>query len=510
MGAGLETETGRVFFTRNGELIRFRKRYQRYEGAREMAAAVGLSDGAAVVLRCGKDMKYKFDLEGYLQSPERKIVCYSDGKAVTEDQQGYHGPENTVYITPGQLHVQHTETPTRETIVHEARCRILTAEGVPADLARNIRREMVVLAQKTGKTYRPEYGGKVQELIDPSLYPYIDGISVERDPASVRSKKLNWYQPVSYKERMGLQQLHYQWLPAEFKVHPDGIVEIASYINNLDTILHPRLPGYIGRLFSLFVPMFEKCLKQSLRGKDLQVIVQASDVVLRPGESLQTGWELAGMPHELIVATGVYYYECSPHLQDEGVAFRRDRVQSDDYPRDPKEVCYFDPALYSWRWNIELGRVSPKEGLMLVFPNTAQHKLLGIHCPAQERSTPSRGGRGGNKSKRKEMGKDATGYQKALRFYLVSPDRCIISTEDVPEQQWEIVSRRTLIALDETVEEAFGLTMPAEILSHITSYVYSSDFTYSEALRHQRERMLLQRSYVTRVNDDWEESYDPN
>jgi hypothetical protein len=38
------------------------------------------------------------------------------------------------------------------------------------------------------------------------------------------------------------------------------------------------------------------------------------------------------MTHEQIVASGIYYYSSSPHLEDEGLAFRRARDEESDYP----------------------------------------------------------------------------------------------------------------------------------------------------------------------------------
>ena len=52
-----------------------------------------------------------------------------------------------------------------------------------------------------------------------------------------------------------------QWLPSEFQVSNDGkSVEILSYINNLHPIKYKKLYSIISKIFSKFIPLFEKTL----------------------------------------------------------------------------------------------------------------------------------------------------------------------------------------------------------------------------------------------------------
>ena len=88
--------------------------------------------------------------------------------------------------------------------------------------------------------WHPGSDSKVRDLIHPSLYCYVKGISRHND-GSVG-------EPTLEPER-------YSWLPSEFTLNP---VKITSYINNLDSAKYPQFIPMIEELFTQFVPSLNK------------------------------------------------------------------------------------------------------------------------------------------------------------------------------------------------------------------------------------------------------------
>ncbi len=43
-------------------------------------------------------------------------------------------------------------------------------------------------------------------------------------------------------------------------------------------------------------------------------------------------WHVEGMPTEQIIASAILYYESSPVLEDDGLMFRRERDEENDFP----------------------------------------------------------------------------------------------------------------------------------------------------------------------------------
>jgi hypothetical protein len=52
------------------------------------------------------------------------------------------------------------------------------------------------------------------------------------------------------------------------------------------------------------------------------VIVKACNYILKPGEEYHGSWHVEGLPHEHIIATGIYYYESSEAIEEQ-LMFRR-------------------------------------------------------------------------------------------------------------------------------------------------------------------------------------------
>jgi hypothetical protein len=110
----------------------------------------------------------------------------------------------------------------------------------------------------------------VRHVIDPSLYPYVQGLSYVQDriPPAERVPDDDALEDLCaamatntsvryHRAALSILASHhslYQWLPAEFRVGLDGGVRIESYINGLFD-QQGSLYEDIASLFRLFVPL---------------------------------------------------------------------------------------------------------------------------------------------------------------------------------------------------------------------------------------------------------------
>ncbi|BBN13224.1 hypothetical protein MPTK1_6g01800 [Marchantia polymorpha subsp. ruderalis] len=377
---------------------------------------------------------------------------------------------------------------------------------VPAELRRLLERELDVMAERPDADFQPGSQGRVQNLINPSMYPYIRGTSHLRDRGA-------GFEVASPDSPAPGSSWTYQCLPSQIFVDAEGDATIRSYVNNVDRESTGDLYNTMELLFALFVPMFESVLKKKLRSRELQVIVKAVNYVIQPeGRSYEGGWHMEGMEHEHIVAAGMYYYSTSPCLQDVGLKFRpmssppptttttansdrlrllvetvevmrmlrtstreirryvRSRPARQPTPGD--EIMRFDGVdARRMRYQPADARapgefvIPTRENRLLVFANEIRHKVGSLVNTGA-----------------------STGVRKTFMFFLVDPGATIVSTRDVPAQQWERVRLRQAAAL----RAASGL--PDEILSNIVARA-KSGFTSAEARAHRlrflRERMVF-------------------
>ncbi|KAL7748569.1 hypothetical protein RI367_005980 [Sorochytrium milnesiophthora] len=284
---------------------------------------------------------------------------------------------------------------------------------VPEQLRQVLLSETARLAQDT-IDYRSGSDGKVLDLIHPSLYPYIHRTSHVLRPHDPE------VQNMMVRFACSCCHTQYQWLPADFDVDEGGNVSAASYINNLDESRYSDLYRAIPQILSLFIPMFEATLKTSLRQRRIQVIVKAVNYQLKPGQSHEGVWRVEGMTHESIMASGIYYYDCSPDIKDKGLSFRRARDAEADFPYGPAALEEYiggellppyyaavirdsgmedlpdQEELLEKLQTAELLHVSKVEppptvdlftvatppGRMLAFSNNIQHKVAGLYHAA--------------------------------------------------------------------------------------------------------------------------------
>ncbi|KAL3691665.1 hypothetical protein R1sor_005316 [Riccia sorocarpa] len=370
---------------------------------------------------------------------------------------------------------------------------------VPPQLRDLLETKLDTIANSSNKDFHPNTNDQVQDLIHPSLFPYIEGVSpLLIDPSLIPKKPT-----ISYWNRQ-YEDSTYQWLPAEFFVDEKGSVKIESYINNLDEKQHGDLYRGIELLFQIFVPLFEKVLieqkqingdlspRLNLHNRKLQVIVKAANYVIQPkGQVYEGSWHVEGMSHERIVASGIYYYSTSSCLKDGGLEFRRERDEETDYP----QVDQYDwsmqedmgddfPNLDGLTMNIQLPTVPTVEDRLIVFPNSLQHKVSGIENTSE----------------------DQVGTRKILVFFLVDPDNEIVSTRHVPPQQWERFVPQLVNLISLTVKRVIGKFFPLPLVQEIVSRA-KSGLTLAEARRHRLELMRERKYKIEHDNEEWEREY---
>lgn len=157
----------------------------------------------------------------------------------------------------------------------------------------------------------------------------------------------------------------------------------------------------------------------------LQVIVKMANIHLTPEDPAYPGggWHLEGLHNERIAATALYYYDVS-NISESRLALRTngngegEEGLTVEFTYDQNDHAgpeqYFD---IDTDWDagaiMDHGSVSARQGRVLVFPNTYQHRVEPFALA--DRSRP--------------------GHRKILAFFLVDPATPVVSTHNVPPQQ---------------------------------------------------------------------------
>lgn len=294
------------------------------------------------------------------------------------------------------------------------------------------------MCQQEKKDYHPGSKNTVRDIVHPSLYCYVDGVSQVKDsPLSnfnEKSKKKYEYNEVDFWGRK-YEDSKYQWLPSEFFVDENGKVSINSYINNLDKEKYPEAYYCIAKIFGQFIPALEMVcsnLKNDFYGDDsvddkkvvgkviplrnikIQVVTKIVEYCVNEEENFDGVWHVEGMSHENILATGLYIFKRDENFDGADIDFRRFL-----YPNEGNELIYSTPQNAQRQTDQmgggdvkPLGRLETPEGRAIVFPNSHIHKLSNMTS---------------------KDGKDAK--RRILVFWVVNPDCPIVSTANVEPQQ---------------------------------------------------------------------------
>ena len=310
--------------------------------------------------------------------------------------------------------------------------------------------------ERTNKFWHPGSNNKVLDIIHPSLYCYVKGLSMKNGCIEEPKKKDD------------INEI-YQWLPSEFRVTENG-VKIESYINNLDYNKYQEMYELIGNIFYKFVPNFEKLLGIKLKER-CQVITKIANIKISSIDKIYEGgeWHLEGMDYENIIATGIYYYDID-NIKDSYLEFRKAVQYPLNYPQNDNYYVFHKYGLNDQdKLNKYLGKTSTNiRGKCIVFPNYIQHRVTDFKLSDENRD----------------------GTRKILVFFLIDPKKRITSTADVPIQQRSII--------EECIYQ--NTILPKEIISEILNY--TTLMTREDAEHHMKNLMLSRKYYTNDLNKD--------
>jgi hypothetical protein len=342
---------------------------------------------------------------------------------------------------------------------------VAIADGiVPQDLHHNLMSQIDAFADQQIMDYHPHSNSIVRDIVHPALYSYVKGVSpLLKSEEEIRS--LSYPPDLDEAERIESSPFDYwgrsyegspkyQWLPTYFDIGPDGNCTICDYINNLvPRSQHEDLYTSLAQLFSHALPLIEsvygycRVVKEhhlrkddedieydddelediqevpvSLRGRQVQVVTKIVDYELTPDQTYEGVWHVEGMSHEEIVATAIYFIDRDDDIEGGNILFKR------AFHKQEAEYI-FSSVDQSRPGAVEeiiseglqpLGQVKTIKGRLLVFPNSHVHKVTKL----ENVSTAAINNDGTPKKKR-----------RIIVFFLINPERRIVSTREVPMQQ---------------------------------------------------------------------------
>lgn len=255
--------------------------------------------------------------------------------------------------------------------------------------------------------WHPNSFEQVRDIIHPSMYCYVKGIS-KHDNGLVR---------VDEKDE---EREKYQWLPSQFMINETHQVKVTSYINNLDHHKYPEFIPLIEEVFSQFLPSLEKIINISLKNSELQVIVKVGDIILTKSKPHYSGgsWHIEGMPYEHIIATCIHYVDIN-RITPSFLEFRKPTIINEDnidYPQSDSAYTMHHYGItehFNGAMNRYLGLISCHEGASVIFPNSLQHRVKEFSLLEDYESSS----------------------RTILCFFIIDPNNKIISTADIPPQQ---------------------------------------------------------------------------
>ncbi len=346
------------------------------------------------------------------------------------------------------------------TIVTEG---IALADSIlPETLHQNLTRDIDDLVEKKGINNQPYSNEIMSELVDPGLYPFIRGKSLVvqhqvMPPEKLVSTKYQIETPdTDFWGRAYEAGAKYQWLPTYFKVEEDGTCSISDYINDLvPKSRFESLYSSIEQLFSHALPLIESTVSYAriarqrirhssgysdiryddnpiepieenpyfLRGKRIQVVTKIVDYKLNQGQTYEGFWHTEGMSHEEVIATAAYYIYRDDDIVGGDVLFKRafhnDEARYIYSNIDQMRHRYIDRVILDGL--VPLGKVETLPKRLLVFPNSHVCKVTEITNQSASFNSSLHGRK-----------------RRVVVFYIINPEKRIISTREVPPQQEEL------------------------------------------------------------------------
>ncbi|KAJ5692834.1 hypothetical protein N7462_002257 [Penicillium macrosclerotiorum] len=465
--------------------------------------------------------------------------------------------------------------------------------AISKDLQNELKQAVIPLEDipEAKKDYHPGSDEKVVNLVHPSLFPVIYGISrvlpnriigLEDSLSSIGQGELL---PVPSKKEVSsgdttIRRYYYQkviphyspkfqWLPCDVELTEGGGTQIVSYINNVHPFKNRALYKAIEGIIAQTIPLWNQSLaentfsgeriqyteveygehpepepvhpkKKSKQGekeqhdgeeeefdeaafrerceawrashpiilpepedfegykkrqgekadllgqfprKRLQIIVKLANIELTPEHPEYEGgsWRIEGQLNERIAASAIYYYD-SENITPSSLAFRQHGTYDFtdfDYPQGRYEFFqavygFDDPVTRYSNVNVtqELGSVTCKEGRLLTFPNSLQHRVTSFSL--SDRTKP--------------------GHRKMLALFLIDPHRRVISSANVPPQR-EDWGREMQEVLHRELSERLPPELEYTVTGDITQYLMTMDEAKNYRLELMAERSLLSEAH---------------
>ncbi len=307
-----------------------------------------------------------------------------------------------------------------------------STDAVPLKLWRTLNEQVDALCAKQKVHYHPGSNNTLRDIVHPSLYPFIKGVS-KATPSDALP-----FEPPEQKEQdfwgRPYENSIYQWLPANFDVSESGHVSISSYINNLDAQQYAPMYRTIEQVFECILPQMEAVCSNlrndfyplenkseegvaksvPLRGRRLQVVCKIVQYEVTQEVNFDGVWHVEGMSHENILATGLCVFGRTPNFKGASIEFKRYL-----WNKEAEELIYSTPQ--NARRPTEqidggdvrpLGTVETPFGATIVFPNSHIHRVSKMSS---------------------SNGQVAT--RRILVFWLVNPQTPIVGSDQIAEQQ---------------------------------------------------------------------------
>ncbi|MGW3561467.1 DUF4246 domain-containing protein [Streptomyces sp. NPDC000963] len=139
------------------------------------------------------------------------------------------------------------------------------SDALVDDRLRSRLREAVRVLEEVPEAERdwhPGSGGQVLDLVHPSLFCLVNGVSGAPGRA--------WPNPTASSSKHEFSE-RFQWLPTDVDVSDDGAVSFRSYVNNVHPENHRELAAVLPDLFARMRPLFENVLTDLRRPRPLRI-----------------------------------------------------------------------------------------------------------------------------------------------------------------------------------------------------------------------------------------------
>jgi len=301
---------------------------------------------------------------------------------------------------------------------------------IPPSLLDKFNNELDALCLQETADYHPGSRSVVRDIVHPSLYCYVDGISKLKGAQDIEfAKSLENRDGADFWGR-AYEDSIFQWLPSEFYVSDKGKVRIDSYINNLDQEKYPGIYSGLEQMFERVLPMFEAVcgslrndfygsepkeqINLPLRNRTLQVIPKIVEYRVNSEENFDGVWHVEGMSHENILATGLCIIKRDKNFSGAEIEFRRFLFlnEGNDLTTSTPQNANSPIEEMAGGHVRPLGKMKTPAKRTIVFPNSHIHRLSSMSS---------------------SDGSDA--IRRIVVFWLVDPEKPIVSTKNISPQQ---------------------------------------------------------------------------